>query len=50
MAITAWSAKVFARATCLSVKGCSSLLRMTMTPMGTSSRRSGVASIVRVEA
>ena len=44
IAITAWAAKVFASAICLSEKGRTSVRRMAMTPMGTPSRRSGVAS------
>ena len=47
MAITAWSAKVFRSATCLSVKGATSVRRIVMTPMATPSRTSGTARLVR---
>jgi hypothetical protein len=47
IAITAWSANVFASAICFSVKGCTSVRRIQMRPIGTPSRNSGVASTVR---
>ena len=50
MAITAWAAKVFANSICLFVKGCTSKRRIQITPTGMPSRKSGVASIVRMGA
>ena len=48
MAITAWSAKVLRSAICFSVKGRTSVRRMTITPIAIPSRSSGVARIVRI--
>ena len=46
IAITAWSAKVVSRSICLRLNGRFSRRRITSTPMASSSRRSGVASVV----
>src|SRR5262249_2366939 len=46
MAITAWSAKIFSRAICLSVNGRTSVRRIVITPIGVSSRSNGVQRIV----
>jgi hypothetical protein len=50
MAMTAWSAKVFSRAICLSVNGTASARRRLIEPSTTPSRSSGTLSAVRVPA
>ena len=47
MAITAWSAKVVTSSICLSVNGLISFRRIIRTPIASSFRMSGTASIVR---
>ena len=48
IAMTAWSAKVLSRLICFSVKGRTSVRRITIAPIATPSRINGVPSTVRV--
>ena len=47
MAITAWEAKVSSNSICSSEKGRTSIRRIRIAPIGTPSRNSGLASVVR---
>src|SRR6266540_2821453 len=47
MAMTAWSANVWSRASCLAENGSTSILNRSIVPMGTPSRSKGVATMAR---